>query len=304
MTIINGHTRTCGLLGNPVEHTMSPVIHNNLAKMTETNLAYLPFRVEEGLLGDAVKGAFALNLLGLNVTVPYKSDVIPFLKDIDPLAAQIGAVNTLVRTEDGYKGYNTDMPGLYRAMCSDGVQPEGEKVLILGAGGVARAVAMLMADKGAAEIILLNRTVERAQKIADEINEIIGRNVSGEAAAKGAARTAVKAMALADYVHLPQGEKYLVIQATSVGMHPHDEDVVIADEDFYKKVHTGYDLIFNPSETRFMKLVKAGGGVSFNGLKMLLYQGIIAYELWTGCKVNEEQASVVYRKMCEAMGLV
>lgn len=288
MTVINGYTRTCGLLGNPVEHTMSPVIHNNLADMTGENLVYVPFRVPQGYVGEAVKGAFALNLPGLNVTVPYKSDVIPFLQEIDPLAEQIGAVNTLVRTEGGYKGYNTDMPGLFRAMETDGVTIVGEKVLILGAGGVARAVAMLMAQKGAAQIILLNRTVERALKIAEEVNAIVGKEL-------------VSVLALADYQTLPAGEKYLAIQATSVGMHPNAEDVVIADEAFYKRVHTGYDLIFNPLETKFMKLVKKNGGRSFNGLKMLLYQGVIAYELWTGCQVSEEQAEMIYDKMLEAM---
>lgn len=289
MTVINGHTRTCGLLGNPVEHTMSPLIHNNLAEMTGVNLAYVPFHVPTGYIGDAVKGAYALNLLGLNVTVPYKSDVIPFLKDIDSMAEQIGAVNTLVRMEDGFKGYNTDMPGLYRAMCSDDVNLVGEKVLILGAGGVARAVAMLMAEKDVAQVILLNRTVERAQKIAEEVNSIAGKEL-------------VIVMALSDYDKLPAEESYLAIQATSVGMHPNVDDVVIADEAFYKKVHTGYDLIFNPAETKFMQLVKASGGRAYNGAKMLLYQGVIAYELWTGCKISDEQADVIYGKMLEHMG--
>ena len=288
MTVINGHTRTCGLLGNPVEHTMSPVIHNNLADMTGQNLVYVPFRVPKGHVEDAVKGALALNLLGLNVTVPYKSDVIPYLKEIDPLAEQIGAVNTLVRKEGGYKGYNTDMPGLFRAMCTDDVEICGEKVLILGAGGVARAVALLVAQKGAGQIILLNRTVERAQKIADEVNGIMG----GKLAA---------ALPIDAYDTLPGDEKYLAIQATSVGMYPNVEDVVIADEAFYQKVYTGYDLIFNPSETRFMKLVRENGGRAFNGLKMLLYQGVIAYELWTGCEITQEQADVIYEKMLEGM---
>lgn len=287
MAVISGHTRTCGLLGNPVEHTMSPVIHNNLADMTGQNLVYVPFRVPQGHVEDAVKGAFALNLLGLNVTVPYKSDVIPYLKEIDPLAKQIGAVNTLVRTEGGYKGYNTDMPGLFRAMCTDDVVIAGEKVLILGAGGVARAVALLMAQKGAAQIILLNRTVERAQKIAQEVNDICGTAL-------------VSALAMESYDTLPQ-DKYLAIQATSVGMHPNVEDVVIADEAFYDRVHTGYDLIFNPSETKFMKMVKEKGGRAFNGLKMLLYQGVIAYELWTGCEISGEQADAIYKKMLEGM---
>jgi len=288
MAIVNGHTRTCGLIGNPVEHTMSPVIHNNLADMTGNNLVYVPFHVPEGYVGDAVKGAYALNLLGMNVTVPYKSDVIPFLKEIDPLAEQIGAVNTLVRTEGGYKGYNTDMPGLYRAMCSDGVNLVGEKVLILGAGGVARAVAMLMAKQEVAQIILLNRTVERAWKIAKEVNEIAGKDL-------------VSVLALEAYDTLPADETYLVIQATSVGMHPNVEDAVIEEEAFYKRVHTGYDLIFNPLETKFMKLVKNCGGEAFNGLKMLLYQGVIAYELWTGCEISENQAAVIYEKMLDGM---
>ncbi len=290
MSAINGYTRTCGLLGNPVEHTVSPVIHNTLAEATGENLRYMPFHVPAGYIGDAVRGAYALNLLGLNVTVPYKSEVIPFLKDIDPLAERIGAVNTLVRLEDGYKGYNTDMPGLYRAMCDDGVKIEGEKVLILGAGGVARAVAMLLAEKNAAEIILLNRTVERAEAIAAEVNVIAGRELA-------------RAMAIDAYGELSEGERFLAIQATSVGMYPKAEDAVIDDEAFYQKIHTGYDLIFNPSCTKFMELVGKQGGKAYGGLKMLLYQGVIAYELWTGHAISDELAGQVYERMKEAMGI-
>ena len=251
------------------------------------NLAYVPFHVENGRLEDAVKGAFALNLLGLNVTVPYKSDVIPYLADIDPLAENIGAVNTLVRTETGYKGYNTDMPGLYRAMCEDGVKVKGEKVLILGAGGVARAVAMLLLDKGAREAILLNRTVQKAQEVADEVNRIAGRKFA-------------KAMPMDAYDTLPAGKGYLAIQATSVGMYPGCDAAVIEDPAFYEKVHTGYDLIFNPPKTRFMELVEAQGGKAYNGAKMLLYQGIIAFELWTGCEIKSWLADKVYERMQEA----
>ncbi len=284
---INGYTRTCGLIGNPVEHTLSPVIHNTLSMVLGENLAYVPFHVENGRLEDAVKGAFALNLLGLNVTVPYKSDVIPYLTDIDPLAENIGAVNTLVRTETGYKGYNTDMPGLYRAMCEDGVKVKGEKVLILGAGGVARAVAMLLLDKGAREAILLNRTVQKAQEVADEVNRIAGRKFA-------------KAMPMDAYDTLPAGKRYLAIQATSVGMYPGCDAAVIEDPAFYEKVHTGYDLIFNPPKTRFMELVEAQGGKAYNGAKMLLYQGIIAFELWTGCEIKSWLADKVYERMQEA----
>lgn len=280
---IGGYTRTCGLIGNPVEHTMSPVIHNTLADKMGENLVYVPFHVRDGLVGNAVKGAWALNLLGVNVTVPYKSEVIPYLSDIDPLAERIGAVNTLVRTENGFKGYNTDMPGLYRAMCEDGVAIEGEEVLILGAGGVARAVAMLLSEKNAASVMILNRTVEKAEKIAEEVNGFAGREL-------------VKALPVSEYDRLP-GRKYLAIQATSVGMTPNTDAAVIEDADFYQRVHTGYDLIFNPIETKFMKLVKAQGGRAFCGYRMLLYQGIIAYEYWTGKKVSDALAGEVYEKM-------
>ena len=290
MKNINGYTRTCGLIGNPVEHTLSPVIHNTLAKELGDNLVYVPFHVPEGHVEEAVKGAYALNLLGMNVTVPYKSDVIGVLQEMDPLAEKIGAVNTLVRVEAGYKGYNTDMPGLYRAMCSDGVMLKDAKVLILGAGGVARAVAMLLAEKDAGEVIILNRTVERGQKIAEEIHSLWGNKK-------------VSAMALSEYHTLPVGEQYLAIQATNVGMYPKVDEVIIEDMDFYKKIHTGYDLIFNPARTRFMQMVEEQGGRSFNGLKMLLYQGIIAYELWTGQQVVDELARQVHEKMLIEMGM-
>ena len=290
MMEINGYTRTCGVMGNPVEHTMSPAIHNTLAKELKENLVYVPFHVPEGQVKEAVEGAYALNLLGCNVTVPYKSDVIPYLKEIDGLAERIGAVNTLVRTEGGFKGYNTDMPGLYRAMCEDGVKIEGEKVLILGAGGVARAVAMLLADTGAAEIIILNRTVEKAQKIAEELNSYLGKAI-------------VRVLSPDAYQELSSEGKYLAIQATNVGMFPHTGAAVIEDAAFYGRIHTGYDLIFNPAETKFMKLTKESGGKAYNGLKMLLYQGIIAYELWTGAKVSGELAEKAYTEMKRAMKL-
>lgn len=289
--MINGYTRTCGLIGNPVEHTMSPVIHNYLAEKMGENLVYVPFHVPSGFSEDAVKGAFALNLLGCNVTVPYKSEVLPYLKEIDPLAERIGAVNTLVRLPEGFKGYNTDMPGLYRAFGRDGVKIEGEEVLILGAGGVARAVAVLLADKGASRIVILNRTVERAAAIAKEVNSYAGRELA-------------EVLPLSGYASLTQSceKRFLAIQATNVGMYPHSENTLIEDPAFYQMIHTGYDLIFNPFTTRFMRLAGENGARAFNGLRMLLYQGVIAYELWTGRSVSQALADEVYEEMLKAMG--
>lgn len=287
--MIDGYTRVCGVIGNPVEHTMSPTIHNTLAQKLSHNLVYVPFRVEKGEAVTAVKGACALNMLGINVTVPFKSDVIPALSEIDELAEKIGAVNTLVRVKSGFKGYNTDMPGLYRAMCSEGVTLEGEKVVLLGAGGVARAVAFLCASKNVSRVYMLNRSPERAVALAGEVNAKVGREF-------------VYPMALSDYEKLPD-EKFLAIQATSEGMYPNVGKAVIEDEAFYQKIHTGYELIFNPTNTRFMQLVRAQGGRAFHGLKMLLYQGIIAYELWNQVSVSDELAKEVYEAMKEKMGI-
>lgn len=280
---INGKTRVCGLLGNPVEHTLSPMIHNTLAKILGHDMVYVPFLVEPGRVAEAVMGSLALNLLGLNVTVPYKSEVIASLQEMDDLAGNIGAVNTLVRTEGGYKGYNTDMEGLYRAMTDEGISMEGEQIIVLGAGGAARAVAYLCAVKGADRVYMLNRTLGKAQTVAGEVNRTMERDV-------------IVPMAMEEYNKLPEG-KFLAIQGTSVGLAPHVEEVVIADEAFYEKIHTGFDLIYSPWETRFMKMTKAHGGRAYNGLKMLLYQGIIAYELWNRVSVSKEDAQVVYEKL-------
>ena len=282
---IDGRTKICGLIGNPVEHTLSPMIHNTLAGRMGHNLVYVPFPVEKGRVAEAVAGADALGVLGLNVTVPYKSEVITSLKESDCLAGQIGAVNTLVRTKGGYKGYNTDMEGLYRAMTCEGIRIEGEQIILLGAGGAARAVAHLCAAKGAAKVYMLNRSLDKAQTVAGEVNKAAGKEI-------------VCPMCMTDYATIPDG-KYLAIQGTSVGLTPHDEDVVISDATFYEKVHTGFDLIYSPWETKFMKLVKAHGGRAYNGLKMLLYQAIIAYELWNEVHVSDADADVVYEKLRE-----
>lgn len=280
---VDGKTSVCGLIGNPVEHTLSPMIHNTLAERLGHDLVYVPFLVEGGKVAQAVAGADALNIRGLNVTVPYKSEVIENLQDIDALARDIGAVNTLVRTDGGYKGYNTDMEGLYRAMLSEGVSIEGEHIILLGAGGAARAVAYLCATKGADKVYLLNRTFDKAQTVAAEVNGRAGREV-------------IIPMSMTDYTRLPVG-KYLAIQGTSVGLAPNVNDAVIEDSAFYEMLHTGFDLIYSPWETKFMRLTKEHGGQAYNGLKMLLYQGIIAYELWNNVHVSEEDAQAVYEEL-------
>lgn len=282
---INGKTKTCGLIGCPVEHTLSPIIHNTLAQRMGQNLVYVPFHVEKENVEAAVKGAAALSIAGLNITVPHKSAVIPFLKEIDPLAEKIGAVNTLVPVEGGYKGYNTDMTGLQRAMETEGITIEGRETILLGAGGASRAVAFMLVFKGAKKVYLLNRSLDKAQAVADEVN-------------KAMECEKVIAMPINAYGELPK-KKYLCIQGTSVGLYPDSNAAVIEDKAFYELVDVAVDLIYKPAKTQFMKLCEEAGAKAYNGLKMLLYQGIIAYELWNDVHVEEELSREIYEMLKE-----
>ena len=279
---IKGTTRVCGLIGNPVGHSVSPAIHNNLAQLTGKDMVYTTFKVEKGDVASAVKGAYSLNILGLNVTVPHKSEVIDSLVDIDPLAKAIGAVNTLVRVDGGFKGYNTDILGLARELEDEGIELADSKVIILGAGGAARAITFLCSSKNAQCVYLLNRTVDKAEAIAQAVNAHFNNDK-------------VIPMNIADYADIP-GEDYVIIQTTSVGLHPNDEA-------FYKKAAVGVDIIYNPANTKFMKLIKAQGKNAYNGLKMLLYQGVSAYELWNDCKITKEEADEVYKCLQKELGI-
>ena len=245
---MDGKTRVCGLIANPVEHSMSPMMHNFFAQRTGVNLAYVPFKVEEDRVGDAVKGAYALNILGMNVTVPYKQRVMEFLSELDEDARAIGAVNTLVRTAAGYKGYNTDGAGLKRALAQAGIRTEGEHCLLIGAGGAAKAAAYVLAKGGAADIHILNRNETRARELADCINTLTGSGLA-------------EALPLKGYRKLPARKGgYLAVQSTSVGMHPHVEDVIIDNPRFYEMIHTGVDIVYTPARTRFMKMLQEAGG--------------------------------------------
>ena len=289
MREIDGKTRICGLMANPVEHTLSPLIHNTVSEKLGVNMAYVPFKPEKEGLADAVKGAYALNILGLNVSVPYKSQVIESLKEIDPMAEAIGAVNTLVCIEGGYKGYNTDILGLKRAMQLEKVALKDKPVVILGAGGVSKAVTHLCVSEGAACVWILNRTLPRAEELAAQVNEYYHTDK-------------VKVLALEDYKKLPK-ERYLAIQTTNVGMHPNVDEAVIEDKTFYEQVENAYDMVYTPFTTKFMKNAMDCGARAFNGLRMLVYQGICAYEMWNRVTVPEAISEEVYELLKKELGL-
>ncbi|MBQ9643134.1 MAG: shikimate dehydrogenase [Lachnospiraceae bacterium] len=290
---IQGTTRVLGVIGNPVEHTLSPLIHNTLSEELGKDLIYVPLRVDQDV-ETAVRGAYALNFLGMNVTVPHKQAVIPALSSIDPLAQRIGAVNTLVREEKGFRGYNTDILGLKRALAKRGAALQGRGAALIGCGGAARAVAFLCADEQVSELTILNRTIEKAEALRGEVLKYYPDLKIG-------------VLALSEAGNLPDGTD-LAIQCTSAGMEKHlpDGSIVpgvspVTAPAFYEKIRFAYDLVYRPSRTEFMQRVQEAGGEAYCGLDMLLYQGICAYELWNHLTVPEEISEKVLKKLEKAV---
>ncbi|SHE60219.1 shikimate dehydrogenase [Desulforamulus putei] len=267
---INGKTRVCGLFGFPVEHSFSPAMHNAAYAKLGLNWVYVPYGVHPDRLAQAMEGIRSLELTGVNVTVPHKQNILPLLDEIDPAARIIGAVNTIVNEGGKLVGYNTDGPGFIRSLETEaGFSPRGKSILLVGAGGAARAVAIALAFAGADSLYITNRTPERAEGLARDVSRACQ----------------VKARVLPWGKQLPRttvSEVNLVVQTTSIGMSP---GVDQAPEFPFTALRPGQlvcDLIYNPAKTLFLQRAAAQGAKTFNGLGMLLYQGVLAFELWTG----------------------
>ncbi len=270
----SGKTMVCGVMGCPIEHSMSPMMHNYYSEQMGVDMTYVPFKVQPGQVGAAVRGAYALNVRGINVTVPHKQAVMEHLCGIEEAAEAIGAVNTLVWEENGYKGYNTDAAGLSRAMAEAGMEIRDKTCILLGAGGAAKAAAYVLAKEGAARVYVLNRSADKARTLADYINGRFEQEL-------------LVPLALSDWALIPERD-CLAVQTTSVGMHPKTDEAPVEAPEFYEKLGAAFDVIYTPVETKFMKLAAAAGAETSNGLDMLLYQGIAAYELWNpGVKVSD-----------------
>ena len=279
--MIDAGTMIYGIIGDPVSHSLSPVIHNSFFETEGINGAYAAFKVEKKDLEKAVRGAASLGIRGLNVTVPHKENIIPLLSETDPEAEKIGAVNTLSLTEKGYKGYNTDCTGIKRAITENGFNIENEKVILLGAGGAANAVLTALYSLGAKGAYILNRTPEKAEKKfgGDKRNTILPLDGFGKIPGKG----------------------YFCVQCTSAGLHPHNDIAPVYEDAFYEKIDRAMDIIYSPSETLFMKKVRNKGGKAVNGLDMLLFQAVESFYHFTGVRVSEEGIRTAEEKLRKAL---
>jgi shikimate dehydrogenase len=272
---VSGKTQICGLIGDPVEHTMSPAMHNAAFEELGLDYVYLPFRVEAGALAEAVAGLRALNVRGFNVTIPHKVAIMPMLDGLDDIAAKIGAINTVVNDGGKLTGYNTDAAGFLQAMLEQEVEPSGKNIVILGAGGASRAISYVLADNGA-RLTVLNRKLELdwAIDLARHIHEDLGCKVRAlELTEKNLSDTLAKSD--------------ILINATSVGMTP-DEDSSPVPGGLLKSRLTVFDIVYNPVRTRLLREAASAGARTVGGVDMLAWQGALAFEKWTGKKAPVE----------------
>ncbi|MDP2767509.1 MAG: shikimate dehydrogenase [Candidatus Methanoperedens sp.] len=250
-----------GVLGDPVSHSLSPVMHNAAFKALGMNCEYHAFRVSADALHDAIHGAYALGFGGLNLTIPLKEKALSFVQPTD-LAKRIGAVNT-VDFKKGIVGYNTDGIGAKMALEGKGIAIKGKNVLLLGAGGAARAIAFQLAADGAS-VTIANRTEERAVALAKEVGRI------GKAGGVG----------LDDLKNLVQNSDIL-INSTAVGMSPEISETIVTGDVMHSNLVV-FDIVYNPMKTRLLQEAKKAGAKTIDGVMMLVYQGAEAFKIWTG----------------------
>lgn len=313
---IDGHTTLVGLIGYPIEHTVSPAMHNAAFKALNLNWRYVPLPVQPGKLAAAIPGLVALGFRGANVTLPHKQRALRVLQAygsaatqttetsrtvrIDGDALSLGALNTIVVGRSGQGenkgdrstlgGYNTDVEGFLRALQAEGFRPKDTSAVVVGAGGAARSVVFGLMRAGASRITVLNRTTERAEGLIAELTSVL--DVTSSCTAQALPLTEE---ALVESTRTAQ----LLVNATSVGMWPHVDASVWPPDVPLPSYTTVFDLIYNPQQTKLRQQARAAGAHAPGGLEMLVQQGALALELWT----RKDAPTRVMRRACErAMG--
>jgi shikimate dehydrogenase len=270
---VSGKTKVYGVIGDPIEHSLSPVMQNAAFAAAELDCVFLAFKVKPEEVGKALGGMRALDIQGLNVTMPYKNTVIGFLDEVDENTKLLGAVNTVKNIGGKLCGFNTDGVGALRALRENGVDTKGKKVTLLGAGGAARAIACAIAPE-AEEFCIVNRTLNSAAELANLLNQKFKSKVY--------AYTLSPLTVKANFA-----ETDVLINATSVGMKPNASQSLVPRR-WLKPSLAVMDIIYNPVETKLAQDAKAAGAKVVSGVEMLIYQGAASFEIWTGKKAPVE----------------
>jgi shikimate dehydrogenase len=263
----HGHAKLYGIFGYPIGHSLSPLMHNTAFAHHGLDAVYLPFAVHPSHLDLAVKAIAALPIHGVNVTIPHKQAVMAWLDDLSPEARLIGAVNTIQLREGRLHGYNTDGIGFLRSLAEAGSQVEDGTVMLLGAGGAARAIAVQLCLAGIRRLYLTNRSPTRAEELAAFLKQNFPR-VDISVITMGESSLAT---------HLPHTD--IVVNATSIGMHAHDPMILPFTE--LGPRHLVCDIVYRPLHTLLLRAAQRQGARTVDGLGMLLHQGALAFEIWT-----------------------
>ncbi|MCK1986033.1 MULTISPECIES: shikimate dehydrogenase [unclassified Peribacillus] len=267
-----------GIIGNPIGHSLSPLIQNESYELHEINAHFQAFHVEHEDLESAIKGMKAIGIKGFMVTVPFKAEVIPFLDEVDPIAEKKKAVNVVQLIDGKYVGFNFDGEGCLKALLEDMNRQslQNENILILGAGGAAQSIFYTLSHFDDVHIDLANRTIEKAEALKE-----LGGNHR---------HTSVISLEEAE---IKQNEYDIIIQTTSIGMWPDIDQSPINITNLKKGAFVS-DIIYNPAETKILKQARENGANTQNGIKMLAFQNALSIEKWTGQKVN-------YQKMIDSL---
>lgn len=263
---ITGKTRVYGVIGDPIEHSLSPILHNAAFSYLKLDSVFLAFQVKKENVENAMQGMRALDIHGLNVTMPHKSAVIPFLDEVDQTAKTLNAVNTIHNNDGRLCGFSTDGIGALKALEENNADPNGKRVLLLGAGGAARAIAYTLAQK-ASELVILNRTSRQAEELAKVLKQTLSKRVVSKALTRGNVQESLK-------------DSDILVNATSVGMKP-DVNQSLVEAEWLKPDLTVMDIVYNPVETKLIKDAKLAKAKVVNGVEMLIHQGAASFTIWT-----------------------
>ena len=283
--MINGKTNVFGIIGDPVEHTLSPGMHNAAFKKLDMNNIYVPFHVKAEELEDAIAGAYAMGIKGLNITIPHKTEVIKYLDYLDIAAGLIGAVNTIEFGKNGAVGHNTDGIGAVRAI-SEITSVKNKKVMILGAGGAARAIAFQILLSGANNLIISNRTIEKASELRDDLVEKLEPNV--------------KITDLGHGLETELKDTDILVNTTPIGMYPNTNQKPLVTADMMHEDLVVNDIVYNPLKTGLLEQAEKAGAKPISGVKMLIYQGMESFKIWTGI---EPPVEVFKKALMDQMNL-
>ncbi len=257
----------CGVIGDPIGHSLSPTIHNAAFGHLGLDFVFLAFHVKASDLENAMRGMRGLGIHGLNVTMPHKSAVIGCLDEVDFTVRFLDSANTILNKDGKLSGFSTDGVGALKALLENGVDLSGKKVLLLGAGGAAKAIAFVLVPE-VGELAILNRSAEKAEKLAETLGHMFNQKVVGGALSPDAIKTNLQ-------------DSDVLVNATSAGMKPNFSQSLVEPQ-WLRSDLAVLDIVYNPVETKLAKDAKAAGAKVVSGVEMLIYQGAVSFEIWTG----------------------